>query len=193
MPFLQEQNREKPKDKDWKVSEAIVIKDTRTERASPVVFVLKRDGSLRFRVDYRKSNSFSGRDCYHLSRIVEYIKSLGGAQVFSTLATNSGYWHFKVDKADRETTALTSHHRVYQFIAMLLCLKKVASKFERVTDVIVSTLKWKYVLVYLEDIVDFSKELGDHIEHTTAVLRLLEDSGVTLKWGKCAIFTNWIY
>lgn len=75
---------------------------------------------------------------------------------------------------------------------MLLGLRNARATYSRVMDVMLSTVKWQYDLLYLDDIETFSRSLHDHLNHTRLVLQLLIDAGFTLKLKKCASFTNTI-
>lgn len=76
------------------------IQPVQTERAASIVLDSKKDGDLRFCIDYRKLSAFTARDCYPLPRMDECIDLLGDAKVFSTLHANSGYLKAEVDKED---------------------------------------------------------------------------------------------
>ena len=96
-----------------KMLEAGVIEPANSEWASPVVLVTKPDGSVRFRVDYRKLNSLTVKDTYPLPRMDECIDSMGEAQFFTALDANSGYWQIPVAKEDRDKTTFTCHAIVF--------------------------------------------------------------------------------
>ncbi len=80
-----------------------------SEWASTVVIVPKHDGSARFCVDYRKLNSSTIRDSYPISRMDDYIDSLGEAKISTTLDCNSGYWQIPIHEVDRDKTAFVCH------------------------------------------------------------------------------------
>ena len=83
-----------------------VIEEAECEWASPIVFVPKPDGTMRFCVDYRRLNAMTIRDSYPIPRMDECIESLGYAKIFSNLDANCGYWQIEIDEDDREKTAL---------------------------------------------------------------------------------------
>lgn len=158
-----------------------VIEPAQTEWASPIVFAPKKDGSLRFSVEYRKLNTVNVRDSYPIPRMDECIDSLGQATIFTTLDANSGYWQIEIDDDGRDKTSFTSHHGLFRFKRMPFGLKNAPGTSQRVVDVILATVKWQFALVYLDDVIVFSSSLEDHVEHVATVLRLLKDAGVTLK------------
>jgi hypothetical protein len=90
-----------------------VIEPANSEWAIPVVLVLKPDGSMRFCVDYRRLNALTIRDTYLLPRMDECIDSLGDAQLFSTLDSNSRYWQIPDEPKDRDKTTFTSHEVIF--------------------------------------------------------------------------------
>ena len=92
-----------------KMLHAGVIGPAASEWASPVVLVGKKDGSLRFCVDYRRLNMKTMTDTYRLPRMDDYIDSRGDAAVSSMLDCNDGYWQIPVDPSDREKTTFTTH------------------------------------------------------------------------------------
>ena len=85
------------------------IEPAQSKWAAPVLFAPKKDGKLRFCVDYRKLNTMTVRDSYPLSRMNDCIDSLGQAQIFNTLAVYSGYWQLAIKKEDRPKTAFVCH------------------------------------------------------------------------------------
>ena len=106
--------REFEKAEIQKMMEVDVIEPAVSEWAAPIVFAPKKDGSLRFCIDYRRLNAVTIRDSYPIPRMDECIDSLGDTQVFSTLDCNSGYWQLEVAPEDRHKTAFVSHHGLYQ-------------------------------------------------------------------------------
>ena len=164
------------------------IEPTSTEWASPVVFVPKKDGTMRFCVDYRKQNAVTVRDSYPLPRMDEFIDSLGDATVFTTLDCSSRYWQVEIAEEDRDKTTFTSHSGLYRFLRVLFGLKNAPATFQRAVDIILSRLKWETALVYLDDVIVYSRTVTEHMAHVPEVIRLLHTAGVSLKLAKCAFF-----
>ena len=81
------------------------------------------------------------------------IDSLGEATIFSTLDANSGYWQIRMAEQDKTKTAFTTHHGLYQFTRMPFGLKNAPATFQRVMDIIMATVLWKFALVYIDDII----------------------------------------
>lgn len=118
------------------------------------------------------------------------VQTLGDAQVFSSRNANSCYWKLEVSKEGREKTAFNSPHALYQFLRIPHGLKNEPATFQRMMDVISSTVRQQYLLVNSDDVVILSKTSKDHVEHTKLELCLLKDAGCTLKLDKCAFLTN---
>ena len=171
-----------------KMLDAGVIEPAHGEWASPVVLAPKKDGTLRFCVDYRKLNAKTIADAYPLPRMDDCIDSLGDATIFSTLDCNSGYWQIPVASEDRDKTTFTTFLGTYRYLRMPFGLKNAPATFQRALDIILSGVRWQACLVYLDDVIVFSKTLGDHIAHLDLVLSLLRHAGVSLKLSKCSFF-----
>ena len=167
-----------------------VIEPAVSEWAAPVVIVSKKDGSLRFCIDYRKLNDLTVKDSYPLPRIDECLDTLGHAKVFSTLDANSGYWQIPVATDDRHKTAFTCHAGCYQFQRMPFGLCNAPATFQRTLDIILSPYRWRTCLVYLDDIIIFSPDYESHITHVDEVLSAIQAAGVSLKLRKCKFFAD---
>ena len=167
-----------------------VVEPAKSEWAAPVVIASKKDGTLRFCIDYRKLNDLTIKDSYPLPRIDECLDTLGHAKVFSTLDANSGYWQIPVAEDDRHKTAFTCHAGTYQFKRMPFGLCNAPATFQRTLDIILSPYRWRTCLVYLDDIIIFSPNYESHIQHVDEVLSAIQAAGVSLKLRKCKFFSN---
>ena len=117
-----------------------VIEPSSSPWASPIVMVTKKDGSIRFCVDYRKLNGVTLRDSYPLPRIDDCLDSLRGASWFSTLDLASGYWQMGVHPDDREKTAFTCQSGLFQFKVLPFGLTNAPSSFERLMEEVLAGL-----------------------------------------------------
>jgi hypothetical protein len=100
-------------------------------------------------------NAITVPDSYPLPRMDECIDSLGEAVIFTTLDCNSGYWQIPVHPADREKTTFTSHFGMYQYLRLPFGLRNALATFQRTLDIILSGIRWKTCLVYLDDVIVF--------------------------------------
>ena len=169
---------------------AKVIEPAQCEWASPLVLAPKSDGSFRFCVDYRKLNEVTIKDTYPLPRMDDCIDSLGEATVFSSLDANWGYWQIAVADEDKDKTAFTSHVGTYRFLRMPFGLTNAPATFQRTLDILLSKYNWRTCLVYLDDVIIFSKNLEEHLVHVDEVLTTLRAAGISLKLAKCSWCTD---
>jgi Reverse transcriptase (RNA-dependent DNA polymerase) len=167
-----------------------VIEPSTSEWSAPIVLIPKPDGTLRFCIDYRKLNALTVRDCYPLPRMDDCLDSLGEATIFSTLDANSGYWQLDVADEDKDKTTFTSHRGTYRFKRMPFGLINAPATFQRAMDVLLSRVLWQTAIVYLDDIIVFSRTPEKHLRDLDVVLTLLEEAGVSLNLRKCAFFRS---
>jgi Reverse transcriptase (RNA-dependent DNA polymerase) len=135
---------------------------------------------MRFCIYYRRLNAVTVRDSYPLPRMAECIDSLGDASVFSTLDCNSGYWQIPVRAEDKEKTTFTSQEGLHAFSRMPFGLKNAPATFHRFVDITLAGLTWKVCLVYLDDIIVYSKSREEHLKHLDVVLHRLYWAGLSL-------------
>ncbi|KAE9308906.1 hypothetical protein PF008_g20847 [Phytophthora fragariae] len=169
-----------------KMLQAGVIEEGNGAWGFPVVLVRKKDGEVRFCVDYRALNKVTKKDVYPLPRIDETLEALGGALLFTTLDLHSGYWQIGVSPEDRDKTAFTTKQGLYRFLRMPFCLMNAPSTFQRMMNGVLRGLTWTTCLVYLNDIVVFTRgDVRKHLVQLAAVLEILSVAGLTLKLRKC--------
>ena len=168
--------------------EAGVIEPCNSEWASPVVLAPKADGNWRFCVDYRRLNAATVPDSYPLPRADDCLDSLGEAVIFTTLDCNSGYWQIPLPDEDKDKTTFISHMGTHRYIRMPFGLRNAPATFQRALDIILSGVRWQTCLIYLDDVIVFSKSMEKHIQDVDEVLQLLGDAGVSLKLKKCEFF-----
>jgi hypothetical protein len=151
----------------------------------PVVVVKKKNGKLRFCVNYKPLNDITKKDNYPLPRIDELLDSLQDAQWFTTLDLASGYWQIKVRKEDQEKTAFITKFGTYEFKVMPFGLCNAPVTFQRTMDKVLDGIKEKFVLVYLDDVIIYSKTFKEHMKHLTEVLNRIRQANLRLKAEKC--------
>jgi transposase InsO family protein len=162
-----------------------VVSPSRSPWSSPVVLVRKKDGTIRFCVDYRKLNAVTVRDVYPLPRVDDTLALLGGARWFTCLDIESAYWQIPLDEDAKEKTAFICEFGLFQFNSLPFGLTNAPPGFQRIMDVVLAGLKYSSVLCYLDDIVIFSKDFDTHVKDVQEVLLRLEEFQLTLKPSKC--------
>ena len=162
------------------------IQPSKSPYASAVLFVQKKDGSLRMCVDYRGLNKVTIKDKFPLPRIDDLIDKLHGASVFSSLDLQSGYHQIRVADSDVHKTAFTTHIGLYEYRVMPFGLCNAPSHFQRQMNQMFAHLP--YVLVYLDDILVFSKDTEEHCDHLRIVLSTLKENQFYAKLSKCSFF-----
>merc|ERR1711893_475738 len=159
--------------------------------ASPVGITRKKDGSNRICVDYRSLNKATQKDGHPLPRIEDSLDALSEANVYSTLDMTSGYHQVEVAERDRDKTAFVDgrgHHLRYVTMPFGLC--NAPSTFQRLMEKVLKGLIWKSVVVYLDDIVIYSKTIDDHMVHLRQVLDRFKEHQLKLKPRKCELFRS---
>jgi hypothetical protein len=169
---------------------ARIIEPSGSPWAAPVVLVRKKDGTWRFCVDYRKLNAITTRDAYPLPQIEDALSRLEGSRYFSIMDMQSGYWQVGMRPEDREKTAFITAGGLYQFKVMPFGLTNAPATFQRMMDVLLSGLKWNICLVYLDDIVIFSKTFLEHLSRLEAVLLRIREANLKLNLSKCSFFAT---
>ena len=166
-----------------------VIKPSESPYASNVVLVRKKDNSLRFCIDLRKLNSKTIRDSYALPRIEDTFDALKGATWFSSLDLKSAYWQIELAEEDKPKTAfIVGQLGFYQCERMPFGLCNAPATFQRVIESCMGDLNLSKCLLYLDDIIVFSKTYEEHLERLESVFSRLEDAGLKLKPSKCLLF-----
>ena len=151
---------------------------------APVIFVKKKDGSLRMCIDYRALNKLTKKNRYPLPRIDDLLDNLQGATVFSSLDLMSGYFQIHITEEDREKTAFRTPIGHYQFKLLPFGLTIAPSTFMKVINGIFSKYS-DFVLVYIDNILIFSKTKEEHLQHLKTVLQLLRKHQLYAKLSKC--------
>jgi hypothetical protein len=161
-----------------------VIRRSTSPWCSPVVLVKKKDGSIRFCVDYRKLNMVTVKDVYPLPRIDEMLDRLGQTRYFSTMDLASGYWQIEVDEKEKSKTAFSTGQGLYEFNVLPFGLTGAPSTFQRIMDYILMDVP--HAMVYIDDIIVYSVSFDQHLTDLRLVFKHIRAAGLKLKLKKCA-------
>ena len=164
-----------------------VIEPAASPWASNVVLVSKKDGSLRFCVDYRAVNAVTYKDSYPLPLIDNCINAMSGSTWFSTLDLRAGYHNIPVAAQDRDKTAFVTRRGCWRYTVMPFGLTCSPSVFQRLMDMVLHGLSYEICLVYLDDIIIFSSTFEEQLRRLGAVLQRLRWAKLKLKPSKCKL------
>jgi hypothetical protein len=156
--------------------------------SSPVVLNQKKDGSLRFCVDYRRLNDIRKKDCFPLSRIDDMLDMLAGAKWFSTLDLKSRYWQVALHLEDKEKTAFSTGQGLWQFRVMPIRLCKALATFERLMQLVLRSLTYDACLVYLDDVTVIGHTFQEQLDNQLKVFQRLREAHLKLNPDKCQLF-----
>ena len=168
--------------------ENVIIEKSNSPWSSPIVLVRKKDGSIRFCIDFRRLNNITRKDAYPLPRIDDTLESLSGAKFFSTIDLASGYWQVEMDEVDKQKTAFISHMGLFHFNVMPFGLCNAPQTFQRLMNGVLSGLTWEECLVYLDDVIIYSRTFEEHLERLEHVFERLKESGLKIKLEKCKLY-----
>ena len=162
-----------------------VVVPSKSSWASPVCLVRKKDGSVRWCIDFRRLNMVTLKDAYPLPKISMCLDCLSTASVFSVMDLQSGYWQLDLAPEDRPKTAFITKYGLFEYTKMPFGLCNAPSTFQRCMELIFRGMQWKTLLIYLDDIILFSSTLDDHFEKLDEVLSRLKNADLKLKPSKC--------
>ena len=166
-----------------------VIRPSNSPFASNVVLVKKKDGTLRFCIDLRRLNNNTIKDSYALPRTEETFDALHGSCIFSTLDLKSSYWQVEIEENDKHKTAFrVGNLGFFECNRMPFGLTNAPATFQRLIETCMGDLHLNSCLLYLDDIVVFSKSFEEHLTRLEAVFQRLHQAGLKLKTSKCHFF-----
>jgi hypothetical protein len=164
------------------------IQPSSSEYGAPVLFVPKPDGTLRMCIDYRALNKVTKKNKYPMPRIDDLMDNLAGAKYFSSLDLTSGYNQFKLVDSDIPKTAFNTHIGKYEWKVLPMGLTNAPAVFQTKMNTLFGKHVNRWVCIYLDDVLIFSKTEEEHFQHIRWVLDILQKNGLKAKNSKCEFF-----
>jgi hypothetical protein len=156
----------------------------------PALFVKKKDNSLRLCVDYRPLNAVTIKNKYPLPRIDILFDQLVGAKVFSKIDLRSSYHQIKIRPSDIPKIAFSTRYGLYGYLVMSFGLTNAPAYFMYLMNSVFMQELDKFVVVFIDDILIYSKNLEDHAIHLRIVLQRLRDHHLYAKFSKCEFWLD---
>ena len=157
---------------------------------APILFVPKKNGQLRMCVDYRALNKATIKNRYPLPRIEDLFDKLRHATVFTSLDLAQGYHQIRITEEDVPKTAFRTPYGHYQWRVLSFGLTNAPATFQRLMNDVFRPYLDEFVLVYLDDILIFSKDKDQHSRHLHIVLDLLRRHQLYAQPSKCQFFRD---
>ncbi|RVX07696.1 Retrovirus-related Pol polyprotein from transposon 17.6 [Vitis vinifera] len=157
---------------------------------APVLFVKKKDGSMRLCIDYRELNKVTVRNKYPLPRIDDLFDQLQGACVFSKIDLRSGYHQLRVRGEDVPKTAFRTRYGHYEFLVMPFGLTNAPAAFMDLMNRVFKPYLDQFVVVFIDDILVYSRSREEHEGHLSIVLQTLRDKQLYAKLKKCEFWLD---
>ena len=158
--------------------------------ASPILFVKKKDGSLRLCVDYRGLNRITIRNRYPLPLIDELLDRLREARFFTRIDLRGAYNLLRIAKGDEWKTAFRTRYGLFQYNVMPFGLTNAPASFQHLMNDTFKDMLDRSLIIYLDDLLIYSSTLKQHQEHVSAVLARLRQAGLYAKAEKCQFSTS---
>ena len=162
-----------------------LIRPSHSPWGAPVLFVKKKDGSLRLCIDYREINKATIKNKYPLPRIDDLFDQLAGSAVFSKIDLRSGYHQLKIREEDVPKTAFRTRYGHHEFLVMPFGLTNAPAAFMDLMNRVFEDYLDKFVIVFIDDILIYSRSREEHAQHLRSVLQRLQSKKLYAKFKKC--------
>ena len=162
-----------------------LIRPSASPWGSPVIFVDKEDGTIRLCVDYRKLNDVTIKNKYPLPKIEDLFDQMNGAKIFSKIDLRTGYHQLRVRESDIPKTAFTTRYGLYEYTVMSFGLTNAPAYFMYLMNKVFMKFLDKFVVVFIDDILVYSKNEEEHEQHLQLVLETLREHQLYAKFSKC--------
>jgi len=166
------------------------IRPASSSHAAPVLFVKKKDGSLRLCVDFRGLNKITKKDCYPLPLISDLLDSPSRAKIYSKIDLRHAYHLVQIALGDEWKTAFRTRYGSYEWLVMPFGLTNAPAAFQRFVNTVFADMLDVCVVVYLDDILIYSEDMESHQQHVREVLRRLQLHGLFAKPEKCEFHSD---
>ncbi|GJS52345.1 putative reverse transcriptase domain-containing protein [Tanacetum coccineum] len=161
------------------------IRPSSSPWGAPVLFVKKKDGSFRMCIDYRELNKLTVKNRYPLPRIDDLFDQLQGSSVYSKIDLRSGYHQLRIREEDIPITAFQTRYGHYEFQVMPFGLTNAPAVFMDLMNRVCKPYLDKFVIVFIDDILIYSKNKEEHEKHLKIILELLKKEQLYAKFSKC--------
>ena len=168
------------------------IRPSKSPYGAPVLFAPKKDGGLRFCIDYRWLNKKTIRNQYPLPLPEEMYDRLGGSKVFSKIDLRSGYWQVPLREEDIPKTAFKTRWGLFEYTMVPFGVTNAPAQFMNLMHDVLRDFLDRFVLVFLDDVLVYSRSVEDHADHLRQVFQKLRDWQLYAKASKCQIQTKTI-
>ncbi|KAL0433643.1 UNVERIFIED_CONTAM: Retrovirus-related Pol polyprotein from transposon [Sesamum latifolium] len=166
--------------------ESGIIKPAKSPYGVPVLFQKKADGSLRMCCDYRALNKITVKNKYPIPLVADCFDRLSQAKYFTKIDLRSGYWQVRIKEGDKAKTTVVTRYGAFEFLVMPFSLMNAPATFSTLMNQVLHGFLEKFVVVYLDDIIIYSRTLAEHVEHLRQVLARLREYELYAKVSKCS-------
>ncbi|GIL46319.1 hypothetical protein Vafri_3330, partial [Volvox africanus] len=162
-----------------------MIRPSTSPYSAPILFVGKKDGSLRMCIDYRGLNAATVKNRYPLPRVDDLLDKLKGSAYFSSIDLQQGYNQIRIAESDIPKTAFRTPFGHFEYTVLSFGLTNAPATFQAVMDRMFRPYINRFVVCYLDDILIYSKTREEHLEHLRLVLEVLRREQLFAKRAKC--------